>query len=112
MANVPTRPRGDVSSQSPEQRARRRAKYLSGLLWHAGVFLIVNGFFWVLDLGVGEGGFNWALWITGFWGLARTPSHSSGAGNSWSFGPIPQERIFALASCSSTDHTNSIPESR
>jgi hypothetical protein len=39
-------------------------------LWHAGVFLIVNGFFWVLDLGVGEGGFNWALWITGIWGLA------------------------------------------
>ena len=70
MANGPIRPKGDVSPQSPEQRARRRAKYLSGLLWHAGVFLIVNGFFWVLDLGVGEGGFNWALWITGFWGLA------------------------------------------
>mgnify|MGYP001814702510 CR=1 FL=1 len=56
--------------RTPEERARRKAKYLSGLLWHAGVFLIINGLFWILDLGVGDGGFDWALWITGAWGLA------------------------------------------
>ncbi len=54
---------------SPEARARRRAKYLSGLVWHAGTFLIVNAFFWILDL-AGAGGVDWALWITATWGLA------------------------------------------
>lgn len=58
------------TSSTPEDVARRRAKYLTGLLWHAGVFLIINAFFWILDLTVGAGGLNWAYWITLFWGLA------------------------------------------
>lgn len=52
-----------------EARAQRRAKYLAGLLWHAGSFVIINVFFWWLDL-IGAGGVNWAFWITAFWGFA------------------------------------------
>lgn len=55
---------------TPEARARRRAAYLTGLLWHTGAFLIINAFFWLLDLGLGEGGLDWAFWITGVWGFA------------------------------------------
>ena len=54
---------------TPEERAQKRAKYLSGLIWHTGVFVIINAFFWILDIATG-GGLGWALWITGFWGLA------------------------------------------
>lgn len=53
-----------------EAWARKRARYLSGLLWHAGAFLIINVFFWILDLGVGQDGLQWAFWITAFWGFA------------------------------------------
>lgn len=52
-----------------EARARRRAKYLSGLIWHAGAFLIINAFFWILDA-QGAGGVNWSIWITAAWGFA------------------------------------------
>jgi len=55
---------------TPEARARSRARYLSGLLWHTGAFLIINAFFWILDLMVGQEGLQWAYWITLFWGLA------------------------------------------
>ena len=55
---------------TPEARARARAKYLTGLLCHAGTFVILNTFFWVLDLGLGAGGLDWAFWITGTWGIA------------------------------------------
>jgi hypothetical protein len=56
--------------RSPAQRARKRAKYLSGLLWHAGAFAIINAFFWILDLTTGQSGVQWSLWITLFWGFA------------------------------------------
>ncbi len=59
-----------VDVKSPETRARERAKYLSGLIWHAGAFLIINVFFWAMDLGIGREGLNWSFWITGAWGLA------------------------------------------
>jgi 2TM domain len=59
-----------TGAATPETGARKRARYLSGLLWHAGAFLIVNAFFWVLDLGVGQGGLQWAFWITAVWGFA------------------------------------------
>lgn len=54
---------------TPEQRAQQRAEYLTGLLWHAGTFVIINAFFWLLDL-FGGGGVNWAFWITAAWGFA------------------------------------------
>lgn len=59
-----------TDTPSPAEQARRRAKYWTGLVWHAGVFIIINAFFWVLDLGLGQNGLQWAYWITGFWGLA------------------------------------------
>lgn len=52
------------------QLAHRRAAYLTGLLWHVGAFVILNGFFWLLDLFVGQDGAQWAYWITAVWGLA------------------------------------------
>jgi fatty acid desaturase len=55
---------------TPEERARKRARYFTGLLWHAGAFLIINAFFWILDLTLGAGGLQWAFWITGVWGFA------------------------------------------
>jgi hypothetical protein len=55
---------------SPEALARRRAGYLTGLLWHAGAFLIINTCFWILDLALAGGGLDWAYWITGVWGFA------------------------------------------
>ncbi len=58
-----------TQTQTPEERARKRGRYLSGLVWHAGTFLIINAFFWILDI-AGYGGVNWAFWITGFWGFA------------------------------------------
>ncbi|MEG3616779.1 2TM domain-containing protein [Isoptericola haloaureus] len=52
-----------------DELARRRAKYATGLLWHVGAFVIINVFFWVLDLALGPPGATWAFWVTGFWGL-------------------------------------------
>lgn len=52
-----------------EGRARHRAAYLSGLVWHTGTFVIMNAFFWILDA-TGAGGITWAFWITATWGLA------------------------------------------
>ncbi|GAB93688.1 2TM domain-containing protein [Gordonia rhizosphera] len=55
---------------SPVDLARRRARYLTGLLWHIGVFLIINAAFWALDLAIGAPGAQWAVWITAVWGFA------------------------------------------
>ena len=57
-------------ARTPEERARRRAKSYTSLLWHIGVFVVINGFFWLLDLVVSAEGIQWAYWITIFWGLA------------------------------------------
>ena len=59
-----------TEARTPEARAQRRAKYLSGLLWHAGAFVIINAFFWILDVALGPDGLNWAFWVTGVWGFA------------------------------------------
>jgi apolipoprotein N-acyltransferase len=56
-------------SITPEEQARR-AKYLTGLMWHIGAFLIINAFFWILDAMTGQAGIPWAYWITLFWGFA------------------------------------------
>jgi hypothetical protein len=39
-------------------------------MWHVGTFVITNAFFWLLDLGLGGGGADWAYWITAAWGFA------------------------------------------
>lgn len=51
------------------QQSGRRAKYLTGLMWHVGVYVIINTFMVFLDL-LGEGGINWSIWIIVFWGFA------------------------------------------
>ncbi len=53
-----------------EERLRKRAHYLTGVIWHAGSFLVLSVFFVVLDLWVGRGGVQWASWIILFWALA------------------------------------------
>lgn len=55
--------------ETPQSRAARRASYLTGLMWHAGAFVIINVFFWILDAW-GAGGINWSYIITIFWGFA------------------------------------------
>lgn len=52
-----------------EARAEQRAEYLSGLVWHAGAFVIINAFLWILDI-VLSGGVGWAFWVTLTWGFA------------------------------------------
>ena len=61
-----------MSNPQPTNRllAERRAKYLTGTLWHVGAFIIINAFFWILDLLTGPDGIQWAFWITLFWGFA------------------------------------------
>lgn len=59
----------DDTTPTDLRLAQQRAEYLTGLLWHLGAFVILNAFFWILDIITG-GGVTWASWITGFWGLA------------------------------------------
>jgi uncharacterized membrane protein YhaH (DUF805 family) len=59
-----------TEAPSPVERAQRRAKYWTGLVWHAGAFLIINASFWILDLAIGQSGLQWAYWITALWGFA------------------------------------------
>ena len=61
---------GQTDASTPESRAQKRAKSYTGLLWHIGVFIVINAFFWILDLVTGAEGIQWAYWITIFWGLA------------------------------------------
>lgn len=49
--------------------ARRRAEYLTGLMWHAGTFVIINAFLWLLDAWSG-GGLGWSVIVTAVWGVA------------------------------------------
>jgi hypothetical protein len=60
----------ETEAPTSEELAHRRARYLTGLIWHVGAFVIINAFFWLLDLLVGEPGIQWAIWITVFWGFA------------------------------------------
>jgi hypothetical protein len=53
---------------TPEARARKRAKDFSSLVWHIGVFVVVNAFLWVQDIAAG-GGLEYAYWTTIPWGL-------------------------------------------
>ena len=55
------------AQSTAEVRARKRVKDLSGLIWHAGIFLVVNAFLWLQDIAVG-GGVEYAYWTTIPWG--------------------------------------------
>ncbi|MBG7606043.1 MAG: 2TM domain-containing protein [Actinobacteria bacterium] len=57
-------------TSTPESRAQKRAKSYTDMLWHIGVFIVINAFLWILDLVTGAEGIQWAYWITIFWGLA------------------------------------------
>jgi len=52
---------------TPEERARRRVKEYSDMMWHVAAFAIINGFLWFLDLRTG--GADWAYWVTIGWGI-------------------------------------------
>lgn len=60
----------ESAESTPEERAHKRAKASTSLMWHIGVFIIINAFFWILDLWTGASGLQWAFWITLFWGFA------------------------------------------
>jgi Flp pilus assembly protein TadB len=66
----PGRPTDQAGRGDVERLARRRARYLAGLLWHVGAYLIVVAGFVLLDLAVGEPGLQWATWIAAVWGFA------------------------------------------
>lgn len=53
------------------QRADERHTHssaLSELLWHAGIFAVVNAFIWVQDIAIG-GGVDYAYWVTIPWAI-------------------------------------------
>jgi hypothetical protein len=53
---------------TPQERAGKRVKNFTDLMWHVATFVIVNGFLWAIDLMQG-GGLNWAYWVTISWGI-------------------------------------------
>ena len=53
---------------TPETMARKRVKDLTDLLWHIGVFVVVNAFLWIQDIAAG-GGLDYAYWTTIAWGF-------------------------------------------
>lgn len=57
-----------ANNNSPQERAQRRIKNFTDVMWHIATFVIINGFFWFFDLR--QGGADWAYWITIFWGIA------------------------------------------
>lgn len=50
--------------------ARHRARYTTGLMWHVGAYIIINGFFFAMDLFLGAEGVQWANWIAITWAFA------------------------------------------
>lgn len=53
---------------TPEERAQKRVKEYTDVMWHAATYVIVNVFLWGIDL-VGGDGVNWAYWVTISWGI-------------------------------------------
>jgi len=58
-----------TDATTAEERALKRSKEFTGLLWHIATFVIINGFLWIIDI-LGGDGANWAFWITITWGIA------------------------------------------
>ena len=59
---------GKTEVGTAEQRAERRAKEYTDMMWHVAAFLIVNAFLWFLDIVTGSG-IDWAYWVTITWGI-------------------------------------------
>ncbi len=55
-------------TNTPEERARKRAEEFVGLLWHIAAFVIVNLFLWGIDIATGDG-VQWAYWVTIAWSI-------------------------------------------
>lgn len=53
------------------EQAEASATPRTGLLWHTGIFLVVNAFIWVQDIAIGDG-VNYAYWVTIPWGIGLT----------------------------------------
>ncbi len=53
----------ESAGATPEERARKRVKNYTDLMWHIAVFVIVNAFLWVIVPGA-------AVWVTITWGVA------------------------------------------
>ena len=58
---------GKPEAITPEERAQRRAKARTDMMWHVAAFVILNIFLWSLD--IFTGGTTWAFWITAGWGI-------------------------------------------
>jgi hypothetical protein len=58
----------EMDSSTAQERAVKRSKDYTGMLWHIATFVIINGMLWAIDLMTG--GSYWAFWITLFWGAA------------------------------------------
>lgn len=54
-------------AKTPEERARKRVKDFTDVMWHIATYVIINGFLWFIDLR--EGGLEWAYWTTIGWGI-------------------------------------------
>lgn len=54
---------------TPEERALKRTKEFSSLIWHIGTYVVVNAFLWIIDI-AGGGGLEFAFWTSIPWGLA------------------------------------------
>ncbi len=57
----------NASTSTPQERADKRVKSFTDLMWHIATFVIVNGFLWAIDLM--QGGADWAYWVTLSWGI-------------------------------------------
>ncbi len=51
-----------------EERAKKRVKEYTSLLWHTAAYVVVNAFLWIQDI-VGGGGLEYAYWTTIGWGI-------------------------------------------
>jgi hypothetical protein len=49
-------------------RVHRQQSEFAGLMWHTGIFVVVNAFLWTQDI-VAGGGLEYAHWITIPWGV-------------------------------------------
>jgi len=49
-------------------REHRPESEFAGLMWHIGIFVVVNAFLWIQDIAAG-GGLEYAYWVTIPWGI-------------------------------------------